>query len=109
MIAVPPVPLRLTEAQSGALLTVRSGQRLEVRLADPSPAGPDWSLTRGPPAVVVTRRSFAPAAPSADVIELTVVAPPGRTVPLSFAYRLSNRRLTFAHVWQVRLRIIPGI
>ena len=116
MVAALPVarPLQLTAAQDGAVVQVMPGQDIQVRLPDPSPAGPDWALAKGPPVVVVTGRGYEPEArrpgvfggSGLDVIVLKVAGRPGQTAPLSFAYRLSNTRMAFAHVWGVRLRVV---
>ncbi len=120
MVAVLPAarPLRLTAAQDGAVVQVMPGQDIQVRLPDPSPAGPDWALAEGPPVVVMTSRGYEPEArhpglatgSGLDVIVLKVAGRPGQTAPLSFAYRLSNTRMAFAHIWGVRLRVVaaPG-
>lgn len=116
MTPAPPVPaLHLGDADSGRRIAVRPGQAIELRLRDPTAAQPDWTLTQGPPGVVVTGRGFSAGggrspfeASGVDVIRMRVAAPAGRTVPLRLDYRLSTRPLTLARVWRVSLQVVEA-
>ncbi len=115
-MALPPPSPVLSEAQNGDTVAVSPGAQLEVRLGSNPSTGYSWQVVRGPPAVVVVRRSYRPApqqpglpkvgAPGREVLDLHVLARPGEAAPLVLAYKPPGRALVFGRIWRVRLRVV---
>ncbi len=112
----PPPASILSDAQNGVTVTVAPGVEVEVSLVANPSTGYSWQVVRGPPAVVVVRRSYTPApqqpgplrvgTPGREVLDLRVLARPGQSAPLVLAYKPPGRAMVFGRIWRVRLRVV---
>jgi predicted secreted protein len=121
MIPIPPDAIErvLSEPQNGAMLDVLPGESLQVRLSARPPSGYRWTVSAGPPGVLITQQAYSDiglhigtgrpgVGPGEEVFEVRVVALPGRTAPLAFTYSRPGARVGLARVWKVRLHVVPG-